>query len=141
MSKQALQPYDAGQDAIIVSEQGKQDDNAVSVSKGIVLQALPVIGLSLPLSIGICALAWLSGIVQAGFVAYVVSVLVIWGGFSLFCYNVVARRSHDHSYYGTERLKIQNLTDLKRQELSQDFHLKQMALSAYIKRLEGNTDE
>lgn len=141
VSRQALQPFEPGQDAINVSEQGRQTDNAETVSKGILIQSLPVIGLSLPLSIGICALAWLSGIVQAGFMAYVVSVLVLWGGFSLLCYNALAKRSQAHSFYGVERLKVESLTSIKRQEMSQDYALKRAALDAYIKRLEGGRNE
>lgn len=140
-SRQALQPYEPAQDAIMVSSQGKQADDAESVARGILIQALPVIGLSLPLSICICGLAWLSGLVSAGFLAYVISVLGLWGGLSLLCYARVARQSHAHSYYGVERLKVESLTGIKQQELANDYALKRAALDAYLKHLEGKDHE
>lgn len=141
LSRQALQPHEPAQDAIAVSSQGKQADDAESVARGILIQALPVIGLSLPLSICICGLAWLSGLVSAGFLAYVISVLGLWGGLSLLCYARVASKSHAHSYYGVERLKVESLTDIRQQELANDYALKKAALDAYIRRLEGDPHE
>ena len=140
VTRQALQPHEASQDAISVSQQGKQSDDAVLVARGTLIRSLPVIGLSLPLSICITALAWLSGIVTAGFLAYVVSVLGLWGAFSLACYARIAANDHKFSHYGTEHHKIDALTSIKQQELSQDYALKRAALDAYIRRLEGKTD-
>ena len=84
---------------------------------------------------------WLSGIVSAGFLAYVISVLGLWGGLSLLCYARVASKSHAHSYYGVERLKVESLTDIKQQELANDYALKRAALDAYLKHLEGKDHE
>ena len=137
VSRQALQPYEPAQDAISVSSQGRQVDDAESVARGILIQALPVIGLSFPLSICICGLAWLSGIVSAGFLAYVISVLGLWGGLSLLCYARVASKSHAHSYYGVERLKVESLTGIRHQEMANDYALKRAALDAYLRHLGG----
>ena len=141
VSRQALQPYEPAQDAISVSSQGRQVDDAETVARGILIQALPVIGLSFPLSICICGLAWLSGIVSAGSLAYVISVLGLWGGLSLLCYARVANKSHAHSHYGVERLKVESLIGIKQQELANDYALKRAALDAYIRRLEGDQHE
>jgi len=141
VTRQALQPFEAGQDAITVGAQGRQDDNAETIARGILVQSLPVIALSLPLSIGICALAWLTGIVQASFLAFTFAVLVLWGGLSLLAYNRIAQRSQANSYYGVERLKVESLTGIKQQELSQDYALKRAALDAYIRRLEKSDHE
>ena len=139
--RQSLQPIEPTQGEIIgVSQQGRQADDAAIVAKGTLIRALPVIGLSLPLSICITALAWLSGIVSAGFLAYVVSVLGLWGAFSLACYARIAHNDHKHSHYGVERLKVESLTGIRHQELANDYALKRAALDAYIRRLEGRND-
>ena len=141
ISRAAIQPLESAQDVISLSGKGKQTDDAVTVAQGTHLRALPVIGLSLPLSIGICALAWLSGIVTAGFLSYIVTVLVVWGAISLACYTRIARQDHVHSHYGVERLKVQSLTALKQQEMASDYALKRAALDAYIRRLEEANGE
>ena len=141
VTRQALLPHEATQGEIItVSQQGHQNDDAEKVARGTLIRALPVIGLSLPLSICIAGLAWLSGLVSAGFVAFVVSVLGLWGAFSLFLYSRIAKVDHQHSHYGVERLKVEAMTGIRHQELANDYALKRAALDAYIRRLEGRND-
>ncbi|MCB0083787.1 MAG: hypothetical protein KDE47_22765 [Caldilineaceae bacterium] len=140
--QQSLAPIEPAQGEVIaVSQQGQQANDAVLVARGSLIRALPVIGLSLPLSICITGLAWLSGIVSAGFLAYVVSVLGLWGAFSLLLYSRIAKQDHQHSHYGVERLKVQSLTGIRHQELANDYALKRAALDAYIRRLEGQNNE
>lgn len=142
VTKQALQPLETAQSEVIaMGEQGRQDDNAESIARGVLIQALPVIGLSLPLAGLIMALVWMTGIVSVGFLGNAVGVFGLWSLFSLFCYNQIAKRSQKHSYYGVEHHKIDALTGIRHQELSNDYHLKRAALDAYIRQLESKNRE
>lgn len=141
LGQTALRPAEAFIEPIQLSARGQQADDAAGVAKGTLLRALPVIGLALPLAICIAGLAWLSGLVSAGFVAFVISVLGLWGGFSLLLYSYIARQDHVYSFYGVERLKVLWLARLKEQQQANDYALKRAALDAYIRRLEAQYDE
>ncbi|MCB0105786.1 MAG: hypothetical protein KDE53_07750 [Caldilineaceae bacterium] len=137
----ALPPLKSLPDAIAVGAQGRQEDNAETIARGIVVQAIPVIALSLPLAILIMALVWMSGVVSVNFLGFCVGVFGLWATFSLFCYNQLARRSHTHSYYGVELAKVHSLTTLKQQELRQDFELKRLALNAYLNQIRSSAHD
>ena len=135
--QQALQPTEQTTGAIVASQQGRQVDDAQTVAKGTLIRSLPVIALSFPLSIGVCALAWLSGIVQAGFRAYVVSVLVLWGAISLYCYSHIARQDHTHSFYGAELRKIDAHERIAHHEIDARERLAIRALETHERLITG----
>lgn len=127
---------DGSGDVIIVGAQGAQHDDATTIAKGTLMRSLPVMGMFLPLGAAITLLGVVLGVVGTVLQGTMI-ILLIWGGGSLYAYVCMANNDHKHSYYGVERLKVESLTDIKQQELANDYALKRAALDAYIRRLGG----
>ena len=128
------------EDVIVFSSKGEQKDDALLLARSTVLRALPIFALNLPLSILAVFSVWWVGLVQLGFVAYVVWVVGLWGAFCVVMYMVIAWQDHRFSFYGLERLKAHLFADVQRLKIERDYEIRRASLDAYIKLLLGDEE-
>ena len=138
VSPQSLAPSE--QARMQSTGQSKQTDTAKTVAQGILIESVIVVLLVGLVAIGICAIVWLSGIVQAGPVTYITSVLVVWGSLGLLAYNHVSKRSHNKSPNGVEWHRISQEAGIAHHEVESRERIIMAAIERHhqreMKRLE-----
>jgi Flp pilus assembly protein TadB len=143
VAAQHLEPTEQPQSA--QGAQGKQTDTAETIARGVLIESLPLLGLSLLLAILIMFLVWYTGVVNVGLLGYFVGVLGIAGLVGTFCYNMVAKRAHEHSYYGAENRKTDATERVAHHQIDSREHVVLTAMEQHhareMKRLGVNDEQ
>lgn len=126
----AMQPTDHAS-ALAPTGGGSQMDDATTIAKGTLMRSLPIMAMFFLLAVAITFLGWGLGVVGT-FAQGTGTLLLIWGGGSLWAYRQVAQMDHDHSHYGVERRKVEAAENIALTELESRERMAIKAIDSHV---------